>query len=141
MVQSFKHPIARMRRPAVIVIANRHAFAMRRMPGDGGADVAFVARDDAADDGEVDLLHGASGELCGERDVRFIILGDDQAAAGFLVEPMDDAGARDAADAAEFARAMVEQGVDERVFLIAGSGMHDQCRRVCSGRAALRPRK
>ena len=39
---------------------------------------------------------------------------------------MDDAGPRHAADAAELPRAMMQQRVDERVFLVAGGGMHDQ---------------
>ena len=39
---------------------------------------------------------------------------------------MDDAGPRDAADAAQFPGAMMQQCVDERVFLVAGGGMHDE---------------
>ncbi len=61
-----------------------------------------------------------------EREVRLVILGDDEAAAGFLVEPVDDARSRHAADAAQRAFAMMQQRVDERVFLVAGGGMHDE---------------
>ena len=61
-----------------------------------------------------------------QRDVRLIVLGDDEAAAGFLVEPVDDARPRHAADAAQRAFAMMQQRVDERVFLVAGGGMHDE---------------
>ena len=58
--------------------------------------------------------------------MRLVIFGDDEAAAGFLVEPVDDAGPRHAADAAQRAFAMMQQRVDERVFLVTGGGMHDE---------------
>ena len=96
------------------------------MPGDGGADFARIAREFAAHDGVVNFFDLPSGELRGKRHVRFIIFGNDQAAAGFLVEPVDDARPRHAADAAEFAAAMMQQRVDERVFLVSGGGMHHQ---------------
>ena len=51
--------------------------------------------------------------------MRFVVLGDDQATAGFLVESMHDAGPRHAADAAELAFAMMQQRVDERVCLVS----------------------
>ena len=57
--------------------------------------------------------------------MRRIVLGDDEASAGFLVEPMHDAGARDAADAAELSGAVMQQGVDERAFLVSGGRVHD----------------
>ena len=110
---------------------------MGGMPGNGGADVAPVARQLAADDRLVDLLHLAGGELGGERQVRLVVLGHDQAAAGFLVEPVDDARARDAADAAQLPRAMVKQRVDERVFLVAGRRMHHQPRRLVQHQQGL----
>ena len=43
---------------------------------------------------------------------------------------MDDAGAGDAADAAQLPGAMVEQGVDQRVFFVARRRMHHQPRRL-----------
>ena len=92
------------------------------MPGDGGADFALVARHFAADDCLIDLLHPAPGELGGECQVGFVVLRHDQAAAGFLVQPVDDARARDAADAAQLARAMVQQRVDERVLFVPAAG-------------------
>ena len=54
-----------------------------------------------------------------------VIFGDDQAAAGFFVQTMDDAGPGDAADAAEAAGAMMEQGVDQGARGMAGGGMDD----------------
>ena len=70
------------------------------MPRDGHADFAGVARQFAAHNGVVDFSHAALGELFREREVRPVIFGDDKAAAGVLVEPVDDAGPRHAADAA-----------------------------------------
>jgi hypothetical protein len=60
--------------------------------------------------------------------VRLVILRHDQAAAGFLVEAVDDARARDAANAAQLAGAMVKQGIDERVFFVPSRWMHYQPR-------------
>ena len=158
-VQSFQHAITGVRGPAGIVVARGHAFAVRRMPGDGGVDFAGFAREFTAHNRIVNFFNLPPGELRRKREVRFVVFGDDEAAAGFLVEPVDDAGPRDAADAAERTLAVMEQGVDERVFLVSGGGMHDQpggfvqheqrlvlkkngerdCLRLCFGGFCLRP--
>ena len=44
---------------------------------------------------------------------------------------------RDAADAAQLAGAMVQQGVDERVLLVPGAGMHDDVRRLVEDEQVL----
>jgi len=96
------------------------------MPRDGGADFAGGAPRFATDERVINLVNFARRELFRERDMRFVVLGHDEAAAGFsFVEPVDDAGPRHAADAAQRTFAMVEQGVDERVLLVPGGGMHD----------------
>ena len=125
-IQPLEHAPARVRRATGMVVADGHAFAMRRMPRNGGTDFTRFTREFAAHDGDVDFFDLPSGKLGGKRHVRFIIFGHDQAAAGFLVEPVDNARARDAADAAEFAAAMMQQRVDERMFLVSGGGMHNQ---------------
>ena len=127
--QSLQHMVAGPRLTSSVVI-HRHALAMGGMPSNGGADFAPVARQLAAEDRLVDLLHPAGGELGGKRQVRFVVLRHDQAAAGFLVQPMDDARAGDTADAAQPARAVVKQGVDERVFFVTSRRMHYQPRRL-----------
>src|SRR3546814_12552329 len=53
-----------------------------------------------------------------------VLRGDDQAAR-ILVDAVDDAGPRDAADARKLSRAMVEQRVDERAVEIARGGVDD----------------
>ena len=50
---------------------------------------------------------------------------------------MDDARARDAADAAQLARAMVKQGVDERMFFVPSRRMHHQPRRLVQHQQGL----
>ena len=54
-----------------------------------------------------------------------VVLGGDDATARFLVEPVDDAGALDSADAAQFV-AMMQQRVHERAGEVADCGMHDE---------------
>ena len=107
------------------------------MPGNRRADFALVARQLAAEDRVVNLLHLPGGELGGKREVRLVILGHHQAAAGFLVEPVDDARTRNAADAAQLPRAMVKQGIDQRVFFVASGGMHHQPRRFVQDQQGL----
>ena len=57
-----------------------------------------------------------------------VIFGGDDATAGVAVEAMHDAGSGDAADAAEFAVAMMEQRVDQRPLGVSGGGVDDQAR-------------
>jgi hypothetical protein len=97
--QSFQHAITGSRF-APGVVAHRHAFAMRWMPRNGRADFSFVAWHFAADKRVIQFFNLAPGELIGQCDVRLIILGNDQAAAGVLVEPMHDPRPGHAADPA-----------------------------------------
>ena len=104
-------------------VGDSHAFAVTGVARDGGADFAGFLRDLLTDVDTVNLFQRAAGELFGQRDVRGVVLGHDQTTAGFLVETMHDARSRHATDAAEFPGAMVEQGVDQRVFLVSGGGI------------------
>ena len=99
-VKPFNDLVAGVRRATDAVVAHGHAFAVRGMPRDGRADFAGGAARLAADERMVNLVNFARGKLFRERNVRFVVLGDDEAAAGFLVEPVDDARPRHAADAA-----------------------------------------
>ena len=125
LIETFDDAITRVRGPTIALVAHGHPFAMRGVTRDCGADVPFVARQFTAENGEVDFFHVAPGELSRKPDVRFVILGYDEAATGFFIESVNDAGTRHAADAAELAFAMMEQGVDERVFFITRCRMHD----------------
>lgn len=54
-----------------------------------------------------------------------VVLGDDDAAGGVFVEPVDDAGASFTAYAGEVV-AVMEEGVDEGAVGIAGGGVYDE---------------
>jgi hypothetical protein len=58
-----------------------------------------------------------------------IILCDDEATAGVFVEAVHNPRARNAADTAEFAFAVVKEGIDESVLFVAGGWMDDNSRR------------
>ena len=73
-------------------------------------------------DGEVDLIDFAASELGAEMLMGEIISSHHEAAAGFLVEPMHDAGPGHAADAAERSEA-VEQGIDHGAVFVAMGGV------------------
>ena len=65
----------------------------------------------AVDDGEINLAEAALTEGLGEATVGEVVLRHDHAAAGVLVEAVDDAGTQFAANATEVV-AVVQQGVD-----------------------------
>jgi hypothetical protein len=111
---------------ASAAVEDGHFFSMDGMAADGILDGAAAwAGEVAADEGEVDLRHRPAGKLAGEMGVGEVVLCDDQAAAGVLVQAMDDAGALLAADGAEGA-AMGQQGMDERMAGVASGGMDDE---------------
>ncbi len=72
--------------------------------------------------GEVDLIDFAAGELGAEVLMGEIISSHHEAAAGFLVQPVHDAGAGHAADTAEGSEA-VKQGIDHGAVLVAMGGV------------------
>ena len=63
------------------------------------------------------------GELRGERPMGMIVLGHHHQPRGVLVEPVDDAGRRLAADAGQALAAMRDQRIDERAGPMAGGRM------------------
>src|SRR5437899_4787447 len=104
-------------------IVDRHPLAMRAMPGNRGSNLALLALHFTTNNRMIDLIDLSAGKLGRERQVRFVIFGNDHAAGSFAVEPMNDAGPGHAADAAQLAAAMVQQGVHQRMALVTGSGM------------------
>ena len=68
-----------------------HFPALHRMATDRAGDNARIGTRPAAHDGEIGLLRGALGELPGEGSLGGIRFGDENAAAGVLVQPVDDA--------------------------------------------------
>jgi hypothetical protein len=77
---------------------------------------------------QVVLLHGAAGELTGERVMGLIVLGDHEKPRSASVEAVDDPRARDATDAAQV-RAVMEQGMDQRSPGVTWCGVYDHVSR------------
>ncbi len=90
---------------AAVGAAGGHAGAADEVAGDGEVDGDVVLGDVAVDEGEVGLVRpGGAGEHLAELAVGAVVLGDDDEAAGLLVEAVDDAGAEVAADVGELGR-------------------------------------
>ena len=83
--------------------ADGHPLPVHGVAADRGVDLAGGAGGRPEDEGEVLLLDRAPGELPDEGAVGLVVLGDDEQAGGAPVEPVDDAGAEDAAHAGEVA--------------------------------------
>ncbi len=92
--------------------AGGHAGAADEVAGDGEVDGDVVLCEVAVDEGEVGFGDLAAGEHVAELAVGAVVLGDEDDAAGLLVEAVDDAGAEVAADVGEMVE-VVEEGVDE----------------------------
>src|SRR5262249_13824105 len=69
-----------------------HTCAAYRIAADGGVDGAAVFRRPTVYQGDVPLLHFASGKLQGQLAMDRVVLGYDDQATGFLVEAMNDSG-------------------------------------------------
>lgn len=104
-----------------------HAESVGGVASDVGVDGALSGGGRALDYGEVDFAGGAVGELGTEVVMGCVAAGDHEAAAGFLVEPVHDAGSGDSADAAECSEA-VEEGIDDRAVLVAVGWVDDHAR-------------
>ena len=123
--ESFQNPVSRPSGAAHIFIYS-HAFAMGRMASDCGANLAVLALNLAADDRVIDLVDAAARELRRKCRMGFVGLGHNQAAAGVLIEAVNDAWPGHPAYPAELAFAMVKQGIHEGMFLVPGGRMHHQ---------------
>ena len=109
-------------------IGDGHGAAMGWMARDRGLDFTGSFWEFAAENGVINLFHRAIAELVGKAEVRDIVFGNDQTAAGILVDTMNDAGARVTGDAAELAGAVVEQRVNESMLVIPGARVNDKIR-------------
>ena len=98
---------------------------MPRMTRDGGPNITGFVHKLAANNRQVDLFHLSMGELGGESQMGGIIFGHHHASARVLVQPMDYAGPRHAANAAKVAFAMMEQSIHQRVLFVSGRRVND----------------
>ena len=96
---------------------------MDRMAGDRFVDYACRFARGPAHERQIDFFHGARGELFREIAVGRVVFCDDDSAAGFFVEPMDNPRALFPADAGKVS-AMREERVDQRVLLVPRARMH-----------------
>ena len=103
---------------------NGHLLAVVGGTADDIGDGAGWFFRDAGGDAKIGLGIGALGELSGEVLVGLVVAGDDHAAAGIFIEPVDDAGAVHPADGGEWAE-VVEKSVYEGAICIARCGVDD----------------
>lgn len=114
LVQRLLHLIMRHRMLALAIAKNRHFLAVMRGAPHPAANRAAERRGEAAHNGEIAPIDAVGGKLYGEALMRPVGLGNDQQAGSILVDPVDDAGPRDAADPGKLPPAVMEQGVDQR---------------------------
>ena len=124
----FQHRIT-CRRPLAAGAQHRHALAVEWAAPDLAFDQAGGVTRRSPYDGVIGALDGVIGELLGQARHGPFGLGRHQQARGVLVQPVDDAGARFAADGQHLGAAMGDQCIDQGAVGIAGGGMHHQPRR------------
>src|SRR6266436_3469754 len=101
------------------VIIHRHPPAVRAVAGDRGSNLTPFPLNFSADNRMINFVDFPRRKLGGERQVRFVVFGNNHAATGFFIQPMNDSWPGYAADAAQLFATMVQQRVDERVALVA----------------------
>src|SRR5690606_4163696 len=105
-----------------ILWKNRHFLAVRVRAADpprhrsGSRDRMSVAN------GEIGSLQVVGGELARQPLMRSIALGDDKQSRGILIDPMDDPGTGNAADAGQLPAARVQQRIAQGSIWFAGRG-------------------
>jgi hypothetical protein len=111
---------------ASVGAAGGHAGAADEVPGDGEAYGGVVFFDVAVEESDVGLGDLTAGEHVAEFAMRAVVFGDEDEAAGELVEAVDDAGAEIAADVGEFGE-VEEEGVDEGAAVAGVFGRARAC--------------
>src|SRR6267378_3461648 len=72
------------------VIIHRHSPAVRAVAGDRGANLTAFPLNFTADNRMINFVDLARRKLGGKRQVRFVVFGNDHAAAGFFIEAVND---------------------------------------------------
>ena len=115
---------------------NGHLFPILFGAGNGLFDPAGGVFHFPVHHGQIALVHGALPQLFAQAFVSLIVFGDHQKAAGILIQPVDDAGPLDPADAAQIVHG-VQQGVHQRAGLVARRRMHHHAPRLVDHRYIL----
>jgi hypothetical protein len=116
-------------RGAALAAGDAHPLSMDGMTFDRFIDDAGSLAQRAGDERQINLGHGACGELAGEVAVGRVVLRDDEGAAGFFVETVNNPRAFFPPDAGKIA-AIGEQRVHQRVLLMPGARVHDDSGRL-----------
>src|SRR5271165_23842 len=95
------------------VASGGHAGAADGIAGDRGVDGAVILLEVAVDERDVRLAHLAAGKHLAQLEMRGIVAGDDDEAAGLLVEAMNDARTQRAAGRRELL-IVAEESVHQR---------------------------
>jgi len=109
------------------IVKDGHAFAIHGVAADHVLDAAAFIFGHAVDGREVDFAQTTFRKGFGEAAVGDVVLGNDHAAAGVLIQTVDDAGAHFATDPAEVI-AVMEERIDQRAVWVSGRRMHDETR-------------
>lgn len=104
---------------ASAVAGDDHAHAVIGVAGYGRIDLTNLVTHVSAGDCVVDLFDLSVCKLLCQADMGFVILGRDDAAGCVAIQSMNNPRACDSTDSAELSFAMVDQCVDEGVFLIS----------------------
>ena len=123
------HPVVGHRRPAALG-HDRHPFAVQRAAPDIAFDAARGWAGQSPYQGLINSRKASRGELIGQTVVRGVGLGGHHESAGVLVEPVDDAGPHDAANARQAVATVGDKGVDQGRIRISGGGVHDHAGRL-----------
>jgi hypothetical protein len=108
---------------ASLTSRNAHALPMHWMTRDRFVDHASALAQRPRHEGEINLGHGAGGELPGKIAMGCIVFRDHETAARFLVQAMHDPRPFLSSDARQIF-AVRQQCVDQGMLLMAGTGMH-----------------
>ncbi len=126
----------RVRDGVAAALRDRHALALFGMPGDRRFDVHRTLAQMAPHERRVHALDGAPLDRARESPVREVALRDHQQAGRVAIQPVHDAGSAFRRSAGELGPA-AHQHVHQRVVPVAGTGMHDQARRLVEHREML----
>jgi len=124
------HPIAGDRRFASFLSDHRHLFTVCAAAANIAGDLACGHCRHTPDEGGISAIDPACGKIARQRVVGRLGLGDDDKAAGALVEPMHDARSADPADAGQARAAMGQERVDESAVGVSRGGVDNHARRL-----------
>jgi hypothetical protein len=102
---------------------------MDGMTSDGFVDYACLFAHDSSNQGEVNFCHGSRRKLAGKIAMGRVVLRDDESAAGFLIQTMNNSWAFLSPDAGKIV-AVRQERINQRVLLMTGARMHHDAGRL-----------